>query len=178
MRPIVRALCVGMTLVILVCRPAAQSVSLQRDALTDWTSQQDTMMKIADAMPEDKYGYKPTPVQRTFGQQILHVAEANVNQLRRLGSKASAPSIDMKASAKAEILKALSDSFEYGTAVLREQTDETMVRMADASRFSFGGPSTRARVVFFVIGHTWDIYGQMVVYVRLNGIVPPASQRP
>jgi hypothetical protein len=53
-----------------------------------------------------------------------------------------------------------------------------MLTMADASRFSFGGPSTRARVVFFVIGHTWDIYGQMAVYLRLNGLVPPASQRP
>jgi uncharacterized damage-inducible protein DinB len=74
--------------------------------------------------------------------------------------------------------EALSDSFAYGTAALKEQTDQTMLQMADASRFSFGGPSTRARVVFFVIGHTWDIYGQMAVYLRLNGIVPPASQRP
>jgi uncharacterized damage-inducible protein DinB len=84
----------------------------------------------------------------------------------------------MKASSKAEILKALSDSFDYGTAALKEQNDQTMLQMADASRFSFGGPSTRARVVFFVIGHTWDIYGQIAVYLRLNGIVPPASQRP
>jgi uncharacterized damage-inducible protein DinB len=157
---------------------AAQPVSVQRDALNDWTSQKDTMMKIAEAMPADKYGYKSTAPQRTFGEQILHVAEANVIQMGRLGFKAAAPAINMKATSKAEILKALSDSFDYGTAALKEQTDQTMLQMADASRFSFGGPSTRARVVFFVIGHTWDIYGQMAVYLRLNGIVPPASQRP
>ena len=39
------------------------------------------------------------------------------------------------------------------------------------------GPSTRVRAVYYVIGHTWDIYGQMAVYLRLNGITPPASQR-
>jgi hypothetical protein len=44
-----------------VLRPAAQSVTIQSDFLTDWTSMKDTMMKIADAMPEDKLGYKPTP---------------------------------------------------------------------------------------------------------------------
>jgi uncharacterized damage-inducible protein DinB len=157
---------------------AAQSVSLQRDALNDWTSQKDTMMKISEAMPADRYGYKSTPPQRSFGEQILHVAEANVIQMGRLGFKDKAPAINMKATSKAEILQALSDSFDYGTAALREQNDQTMLQMADASRFSFGGPSTRARVVFFVIGHTWDIYGQMAVYLRLNGIVPPASQRP
>ena len=42
----------------------------------------------------------------------------------------------------------------------------------------FLGPSTRARVVYFAMGHTWDTYGQMAVYLRLNGLVPPASQRP
>jgi uncharacterized damage-inducible protein DinB len=42
----------------------------------------------------------------------------------------------------------------------------------------FLGPSTRARIVFFLIAHSQDIYGQMAVYLRLNGVVPPASQRP
>jgi len=68
--------------------------------------------------------------------------------------------------------------FDYGTAALNEQTDATMVEAAPNTRFDrFMGPSVRARVVYYVIGHTWDIYGQMVVYLRLNGITPPASQR-
>ena len=72
----------------------------------------------------------------------------------------------------------MSDSFDFGTAVLQEQTDATMVQQATSTRFDqFMGPSTRVRVVYYVVGHTWDIYGQMVVYLRLNGITPPASQR-
>jgi uncharacterized damage-inducible protein DinB len=156
----------------------AQTVSLKDGALNDWNSQRDMMMKIAAAMPEEKYGFRATPAERTWGEQILHIAEANVNQMGRLGAKAPAPRIDMKLTAPREVLKALADSFAYGTAVLEEQTDATMVQQAGATRFDMGmGPSARIRVLYFVIGHTWDIYGQMVVYLRLNGITPPASQR-
>jgi len=179
MRRSVLALSVACLAMVTAAWPlAAQSVSLQRDVMTDWTGQKNILMKIADAMPADKYGYRSTAPQRSFGEQVLHIAEANVNQLGRLGSKVAAPAVNMKATEKAEILKALADSFDYGTAVLKEQTDQSLLQAAEATRFSFGGPSTRARVVFFVIGHTWDIYGQMAVYLRLNGIVPPASQRP
>jgi len=74
-------------------------------------------------------------------------------------------------------IKAMDDSFDYGTALIKEQTDQTMLQAAPmAPRFL--GASSRARIVYFLIGHTWDIYGQMAVYLRLNGKVPPASQRP
>jgi len=109
---------------------AAQSVSIQDGAMQDWTRLKDTMMKISAAMPEDKFGYRATPPERTFGEQILHVAEANVVQMGRFGSKATPPAINMKATSKAEILKALADSFDFGTAALKEQTDQTMVAQA------------------------------------------------
>jgi uncharacterized damage-inducible protein DinB len=157
---------------------AAQSVSIQDGALHDWTRQKDTMMKISEAMPDDRFGYRATPAERTWGEQILHVAEANVIQMGRFGSKATAPVINMKATSKTEILKALADSFDFGAAALGEQTDQTMLAQAETTRYDrFMGPSTKARVAYYVIGHTWDIYGQMVVYLRLNGITPPASQR-
>jgi uncharacterized damage-inducible protein DinB len=156
----------------------AQTVSLKDGALKDWNSQRDMMMKIAAAMPEEKFGFRATPAERTWGEQILHIAEANVNQMGRLGAKASAPRIDMKMTAPREVLNALAESFAYGAAVLEEQTETTIVQQAGATRFDMGmGPSARIRVVYFVVGHTWDIYGQMVVYLRLNGITPPASQR-
>jgi uncharacterized damage-inducible protein DinB len=157
---------------------AAAQPSIRDGALQDWMALKNTMIKIAEAMPEDKFAYRATPAERTWGEQILHVAEANINQIGRLGPKATAPVINMKATSRAEILKALADSFDYGTAALNEQTDQTMVEAAANTRFDrFMGPSVKARVVYFVIGHTWDIYGQMVVYLRLNGVTPPASQR-
>jgi uncharacterized damage-inducible protein DinB len=162
-----------------VARLAAQSPSIQANALADWMSQTETLVKLANAMPEEKFSFKPTSPQRSYGEQVLHIAEANVIQMGRFAAGVTAPTINMKATSKAEILKALEDSFDYGTGVLKTQTDQTMVQAAESTRFDrFMGPSTRARVVSYVMGHTWDIYGQMVVYVRLNGITPPASQRP
>ena len=67
-------------------------------------------------------------------------------------------------------------SFDYGAAVIDEFDDRTLMEVVQTNRFL--GPSSRARVIWFLLGHTWDIYGQMVVYLRLNGGVPPASQRP
>lgn len=164
--------------VVLPSAAVAQTASVREGALQDWIRLQDTIVKIAEAMPDDKFGYRPTPPQRSFGEQILHVAEANVNQMGRLGSSAVAPTVNMKATTKAEILKALVDSFDFGTAALKEQTDDTMVSGASSTSFDrFMGPSTKVRVAYYVMGHTWDVYGQMVVYVRLNGMTPPASVR-
>ena len=157
---------------------AAQTPSVRDGALRDWMSQRDMLVKIAAALPQDTFGYRPTPAQRTWGEQILHIAQANVNQMGRLGAKAPAPAIDMTLTSPAAIMTALTASFDYGTAVLEEQTEASMIQAAGTTRFDGGmGPSTRVRVVYYVIGHTWDIYGQMVVYLRLNGITPPASQR-
>lgn len=168
----------GILLSLIAADSAIAQASIRDGALQDWMALKDTMMKIAEAMPEDKFAYRATAPERTWGEQILHVAEANVNQIGRLAPKATAPVINMKATSRVEILKALADSFDYGTAALKEQTDQTMVEAAANTRFGRSmGPSVKARVVYFVIGHTWDIYGQMVVYLRLNGITPPASQR-
>ena len=86
------------------------------------------------------------------------------------------PAVNRSARAKAEVIKAMSDSFDYGEALIEEQTAQSLFETVQTNQFL--GPSSRARVIYFLIGHSWDIYGQMVVYLRLNGGVPPASQRP
>jgi hypothetical protein len=97
----------------------------------------------------------------------------NLNFLR---GKATPPAINRQAKSKAEIMKAMADSFDYGAALIEEQTDQSLLETVQTNRFL--GPSSRARVLYSLPGHCWDIYGQMVVYLRLNGGVPPASQRP
>ena len=166
-----------LVLVVTALRPAAQAPSIQGEMVKDWNDLKGTMAKIAGAMPEDKFTFKSTPAQRDFGQQILHVAQVNFKILQAVGAKTPAPAIDLKATTKAGIIKALEDSFDYGTAVLKEQTDQTILQPA-AMPPGFMGPSSRARIFTFLIGHTWDIYGQMAVYLRLNGVTPPASVRP
>src|ERR1700730_7247691 len=156
---------------------AAQNPSIQGELLKDWTDLKTTMDKIVNEMPEDKFGFKPTPAQQTFAERTVHVAQANIGLLGALGGKAAKPTIDAKATTKAAAIKAMDDSFDYGTALIKEQTDQTMLQ-AVAMPPRFLGPSSRARIVYFLIGHTWDIYGQMPVYLGWSGKVPPASQRP
>jgi uncharacterized damage-inducible protein DinB len=160
----------------IVARPAAQTASIQSDFVKDWQGQKDTLAKIAQAMPEDKFSFKATPAQRSFGAHVLHIAQINVMVLQTLGSKVAPPQINMNATAKADVIKQMNDSFDYGLAILKEQTDQTMVGGVQGPPWM--GFSTRARMFEFLVGHTQDTYGQMVVYLRLNGLVPPASQRP
>ena len=161
---------------IMTSHAAAQTAGIQSDALKDWTGLKDTMMKIAAAMPDDKFGFKSTPAQRSYGEQVLHVAQVNIFVLKTLGAKAAAPEVNMRATSKADVIKAMADTFDYGTAAIKELNDQAMLATVQGPQFL--GASTRARIVYFTIGHTWDIYGQMAVYLRLSGVVPPASQRP
>ena len=78
------------------------------------------------------------------------------------------------ATSKADVLAALADSFDYGAAALEEFEDDALLARVDGPPFL--ARTTRLRLTYFVIGHAWDIYGQMAVYLRLNGIVPPASR--
>jgi len=84
-----------------------ENVSLQTELLKDWTGLKDTMHKIAAEMPPDKYSFKPTPEQQTFGERTVHVATTNVYFLSLLGGTATKPTIDPKATSKDAALKAL-----------------------------------------------------------------------
>ena len=176
MRHVVRALTLAIVASMALVRPAAaQAATIHGDLLKDWTAMKDMMVAIAQAMPEDKYGFKPTPAQRSFGQHVLHIAQVNLMLMGTLGAKTPPPPLNMTVATKADMIKAMADSFDYGAAVIREFDNKTI---QDTVTAAFMGPSTRARVMFFLLGHTWDTYGQMAVYLRLNGVVPPASQRP
>jgi len=155
---------------------AAPNSQVLMQLRSDWQAQKDMMMKIADAMPENKFSYKSTPPQRSYGEQIMHVASSNVELLKILGGNAPAPGFTAEsAKTKADILKALGDSYDYGTALLNELT-ETAILEPVKDPPSFLGPSSRARIVWTLLAHSMDIYGQMAVYLRLNGVVPPASR--
>jgi uncharacterized damage-inducible protein DinB len=175
LRAIVGVFVVGFLSLSVSGQAQTEQVSLHAELLKDWIGLKETMHKIAAGMPADKYSFKPTPAQQTFGERTVHVATTNIYFLGLLDGTATKPTIDPKATSKDAALKALDDSFDYGAAILKQQTDQTLLQSV-ASAPKFMGPSSRARIIAFLAGHTWDIYGQMAVYLRLNGQVPPASQ--
>jgi uncharacterized damage-inducible protein DinB len=132
-------------------------------------------VSAAEAMPEDKYNFAP-PVSagefkgvRSFGEQVKHVAQANAYFFH----DPTKPLVDTRAEydklkTKAEIVKALKDSFAQAHAYVDSITPE--------NAFVNTSMGTRAGQAAFGMAHLMDHYGQMVVYLRMNGIVPPASR--
>ena len=140
-------------------------------------------VSAAEAMPEDKFGFAPTNGEfkgvRTFGQQIKHVAAVNYE----LGAAIleEKPPVDIgdesgpaSITSKADILKYLNESFVYVHRAVQTINEKNLV---ETVRSPFGeGKVSRLGLATSVAAHGFDHYGQMVEYLRMNGIVPPASR--
>jgi len=138
----------------------------------------------AEAMPEDKFGFAPTSGEfkgvRTFAQQIKHVAAVNYELgAAILEEKAPVDIGDESGPAsittKADILKYLNDSFAYVHKAVQTINEKNFV---ETVKSPFGeGRVSRLGLATSVAVHVFDHYGQMVIYLRMNGIVPPASRQ-
>jgi uncharacterized damage-inducible protein DinB len=140
-------------------------------------------VSAADAMPEDKYSFAPTSGEfkgvRTFAQEVKHVAAVNylVGGVI-LGEK---PPVDVggengpdSIKTKADIMKFIKDSFAYAHKAAASVDEKNMV---EPIKNPFGeGETTRLGMATVFTWHSFDHYGQMVEYLRMNGIVPPASR--
>src|SRR5271169_4014229 len=102
---------------------AGAQASILAEIKKDWEEQRKTMATIADAMPEDKFDFKASPAERSYGEQVLHIAQVNLFLLKVVGGKAMPPAFAPKTlKSKAEIIKAMDDTYDYGSALLAEQT--------------------------------------------------------
>ena len=140
-------------------------------------------VSAAEAMPEDKYGFAPTSGEfkgvRTFAQQVKHVAA--VNYILGASILQEKPPADTSGESgpesittKADILKYLKASFEYAHKAIGTINEKNFL---EPIKWPFGDrPSSRLELAGVVTSHGFDHYGQIVVYLRSNGIVPPASR--
>ena len=179
------------TLVVLCCSvfsfaqmPSPPPAKTPGDALNfELGIAEHDFVPAADAMPEDKYSFAPTSGEfkgvRTFGEQIKHVAAANYEfGAAILGEKK--PPIEVggengpdSVKSKAEIMKFLNDSFAYLHKALSSVTAKNEL---DEIESPFGMKVSRLSLASFSTTHPFDHYGQMVEYLRMNGLVPPASR--
>ena len=155
--------------------PACTTVAC--DIQADWEGNRGALVGIANAMPDDKFGFKPTPAQESFGERVMHIVGIDIKLMSTLGGKTPAPAVNLKATSKADIMAALNQSMDYGAAVLKEFNDQQLSERVTS--LPFMGPTvSRLRIAYFSITHSQDIYGQLAVYLRLNGVTPPRSVRP
>ena len=139
----------------------------------NYTSVKNSLTRLVDKMPEDDYGFKPTPEIRAFSDAVAHVAEY---QTRSCGLVTGEnPQIDPeKLKAKAALTTAVKESFAICDRAFAELTDATarqMVRLGQSTR-----ERSKLALQAGMISHSNEQYGYMSVYLRLKGIVPPSSE--
>jgi uncharacterized damage-inducible protein DinB len=150
--------------------------TLAGDVQSDLDRTRELILALVNAMPDDKFGFKPTPAQQSFGERVMHIVTVDGFLFNTLGGKTPAPTINQKATSKADILAALKQSYDWQAAVMKEFNDQQLVERVMPPPF-LGSSASRVKVFYYDLQHTEDIYGQLVVYLRLNGVTPPASQR-
>ena len=141
-----------------------------------------SFLGVAEAMPEDKYSFIPTAGKfddvRSFGEQVKHVACAQFAFFNEFEGKQPPADCekggDNPAKTKAELLKYLKDSFDYSNRVLATLNAKNSM---DRVEGRYAGPNTKLGISVVAVWHITDHYGQIVEYLRMNGIVPPTTQK-
>ncbi|HZU44870.1 MAG TPA: DinB family protein [Terriglobales bacterium] len=139
-------------------------------------------LESAQAMPEAKYSFVPTNGNfkdaRTFAEQVKHVACSNYGFFNEIEGKTPPEHCEkggpVKAVSKAELLKYLRDSFDYGNKVLATINEKNALDRVDGP---YAGPNTRVGMAITAVWHISVHYGQIAEYLRMNGIIPPSTQK-
>ena len=164
------------TLLTLTCGLHAQTPDLKsasgypkmvQKQVSDWIE------GAAEKMPEEQYAFKPDPAVRSFGQILGHIADANYLFCSTvLGENSPAPGIEKTKTAKADLRAALHDAFAYCNRAYAALTDAS----ANETVKAFGGERNKLGVLWFNASHNLEHYGNLVVYMRIKGYVPPSSE--
>jgi uncharacterized damage-inducible protein DinB len=136
---------------------------------------QRNLVAAAEEMPADKYGYKPTPAQMSFGDVIQHLADGNALLCGMIaGTVKSAPMGEPPpaSDSKDKLVEHLKSSFAPCTSLTIDES-----KLGDSIPFFGGRKITRAAAVFALIDDWADHYSQLAIYLRLNGLLPPTAKK-
>ena len=128
------------------------------------------LVRSAERMPEENYGFRPVETVRTFGQILGHVADSQFAFCSTvLGEKNTAPKVEQTKTTKADLVAALKDAFAYCDRAWEGLTD------ASATQLVGHGPSPKLGMLTVANVHSVEHYGNLIVYLRMKGLVPPSS---
>ncbi len=150
-------------------------LSPSQAVLENWNDIGRKLIAMAEDFPEDKYDYKPVPAQRSFAEQLLHVAGSN--DLFTAVAKGEKP-VDDESRAnyktKAAVVAYIKKSFADGAAVIKSNGDAGMAKTVVSSESH--EDMRLSDLAYGLIEHSGEHYGQLVVYYRVAGLVPPESR--
>src|SRR5205809_218395 len=165
------------TLMIVTYAMGAQSAALQSPSGYPKMVQKQVTVSIeraAEKLPEEQFAFKPDAAVRSFGQILGHVADANYTFCSGvLGESSPSPGIEKTKTTKAELTVALRNAFAYCSRAYDALTDAN----ANETVKAYGQERNKLGVLWFNASHNLEHYGNLVVYMRLKGIVPPSSDK-
>jgi uncharacterized damage-inducible protein DinB len=174
--PVAAALCFATTLA--PAQVAPHGTGFKAEYLAELSVAEDHLVRLAEAIPAEKYTWRPAPGVRSFSEVFLHVAGSNFNLPRTLGVVPQEGMLTRgywtSTTDKAKIVADLKQSFVFLRAGIAKLSD------ADAEKTMrwFDGENTYRGILYFFTRHTGEHTGQLIAYARVNGIVPPWSESP
>jgi DinB family protein len=178
-----KAMLVGLVLTSMAAQPPAspRQVGIAAALQGSYAGQKSLVLGEAAKMPDADYGFKPSSMAevRTFAQVVAHIADAQFDtcaNVKGVPNPASGKDIGHTLATRADVAKALADSFALCDDVFASTTDENALQPTPVRL----GPRTfempRASVLYGLLAHTAEMYGIGTVYLRAKGLVPPASE--
>jgi hypothetical protein len=137
--------------------------------------QQNNLTAAVEEMPADKYSFKPTPAQMTFGHLVEHMVNSNLELCAKAGDAAPPPHVSRvkETDGKDKLVSALKTSFNFCNTALAHADDS---HLADPIEL-FGGKQGPRAFAYFALTNDWaDHYSAAAMYLRLNGLLPPTAQ--
>ena len=146
------------------------------EVLAEVIVQEDKLTRLAEAIPADKYTWRPAPDVRSFSEVFLHISAANYNLYKLVGTPPPAgldlKNFDKSTTDKAKVVATLKDSFAHAKTAIKAMPDADL----DKSLDWFGGKNTQRGILLFIVRHAAEHLGQSIAYARVVGIVPPWSE--
>lgn len=163
---------------LLASSPAAAQTTPGANPMMDavraqWNPIKGFLLRTAEKVPDDVWSFKPTPETRTFAQIMGHIINAQYMFCATAsGDKGPQVDVEKTMTTKADLTKALNESTAFCDKAIAGMDDK---KGMENIKFFIGGMSPRALILSFNTGHSYEHYGNLVTYMRLNKIVPPSS---
>jgi uncharacterized damage-inducible protein DinB len=146
------------------------------EVLSEVMIQEDKFIRLSEAIPADKYNWRPAPDVRSFAEVFLHVAASNYRLYKMLGTPPPAAvdvnSLERSTTEKEKVIASLKASFTHSRQVITAMPDADL----DKSLAWFGGKNTKRGVLLFIVRHSAEHMGQSIAYARFVGIIPPWTE--
>jgi uncharacterized damage-inducible protein DinB len=146
------------------------------EVLAEVMIQEDKFLRLADAIPADRYNWRPAPDTRSFAEVFLHVAAANYNLYKLVGtpppSNFDVKSLEKSTTDKTKVVATLKDSFAHARKAITDMPDANL----DKSLDWFGGKNTQRGILLFIVRHAAEHLGQSIAYARSVGVIPPWTE--